>query len=172
MVISVGEPRDDVDEVVAAWRRERPDLDPDPMQVMSRISRLGRRLDQQRSRTFAEHDLDGWEFDVLSTLRRTGPPYTLSPGELVRATLVTSGTMTNRIDRLVARGWVARSPSPTDRRGVLVTLTDDGRQVVDAALSDLLDREREILAILSGEDQAGLARLHRRVLAPLEPDQK
>lgn len=168
----MGESRDDVDVVVAAWRRERPDLDPEPMQVMSRISRLGRRLDQQRSRTFAEHDLDGWEFDVLSTLRRAGPPYALSPGELVRATLVTSGTMTNRIDRLVARGWVARSPSPTDRRGVIVALTGDGRQVVDAVLSDFLDRERELLAVLGEDDRTALAGLLRRLLLPLEPDQK
>jgi DNA-binding MarR family transcriptional regulator len=159
---------DDVDEIVDAWRRERPDLDPEPMHVMSRISRLARRLDLDRSSAFARHGMDGWEFDVLSTLRRAGPPYELSPGDLVRATLVTSGTMTNRIDRLTARGWVERAPSPRDRRSVIVRLTDDGRTAVDAALADLLERERDILADLGPGDQADLVAQLRRLLAPFE----
>ena len=128
-----------------AWRRERPDLDVTPLHVLSRISRLARRLDLARSTAFAEHHLDGWEFDVLSALRRAGPPYRLSPGQLVAETLVTSGTMTNRVDRLQERGWVRRSPAPDDRRGVIVELTDAGLGVVDAALADLLAQERAIL---------------------------
>ena len=106
--------------------RERPDLDVAPLQVLSRVSRLARHLDLARRAAFAEHDLDTWEFDVLSALRRAGAPYALSPGRLVAQTLVTSGTMTNRIDRLEQRGMVARSPDPTDRRGVVVSLTADG----------------------------------------------
>lgn len=159
---------DDVDEIVDAWRRERPDLDPEPMHVMSRISRLARRLDLDRSNAFARHGMDGWEFDVLSTLRRAGEPYELSPGDLVRATLVTSGTMTNRIDRLTARGWVERAPSPRDRRSVIVRLTDGGRTAVDAALADLLERERDLLADLGPGDQADLVAQLRRLLAPFE----
>lgn len=159
---------DDVDDIVRAWQRERPDLDPTPMHVMSRISRLARRLDLDRASAFAEHGLDGWEFDVLSTLRRAGAPYELSPGELVRATLVTSGTMTNRIDRLAAKGWVVRSPSPTDRRGVIVRLTDEGRHAVDSAMADLLARERDLLAEIGPGPQEELATMLRRLLAPFE----
>ncbi len=159
---------DDVDEIVAAWQRERPDLDPAPLAIFSRISRLARRLDLDRSSAFAQHDLDGWEFDVLSALRRAGDPYQLSPGQLVAQTLVTSGTMTNRIDRLAARGWVERHRSDTDRRGVNVRLTADGRATVDAAMADLLDRERVLLADLPASEHAALADHLRTLLAPFE----
>jgi len=132
----LGEPllRDEVDDLVAAWRAQRPDLDVEPMQVLSRISRLARHLDIARRGAFAEHGLESWAFDVLSALRRQGPPFQLTPGALLRATLVTSGTMTNRIDRLAAEGLVRREPDPRDKRGVLVTLTDQGQERVDAAL--------------------------------------
>lgn len=160
--------RDDVDEIVDAWRRERPDLDPEALHVFSRLSRLARRLDLDRATAFARHDLDGWEFDVLSALRRAGAPYELSPGQLVQQTLVTSGTMTNRVDRLVRRGWVERQPSPTDRRGVLVRLTDDGRTTVDAAMADLLERERDLLVDLDAPQQRDLVGHLRRLLAPFE----
>lgn len=161
-------PRDDVDDIVDAWRRERPDLDPEPLHVFSRVTRLARRLDLDRTSAFARHDLDGWEFDVLSALRRAGAPYELSPGQLVQQTLVTSGTMTNRVDRLVGRGWVERLPSPTDRRGVLVRLTDAGQATVDAAMADLLDRERELLAEMGAAERADLATRLRQLLAPFE----
>ena len=111
---------DEVDRIVAAWRRERPDLDVEPLTVFSRVSRLARHLDRARRGAFARHDLETWEFDVLSALRRAGEPYRLSPGVLVAQTLVTSGTMTNRIDRLEERGLVERHRCPDDRRGVLV----------------------------------------------------
>ncbi|MEO7131100.1 MAG: MarR family transcriptional regulator, partial [Dermatophilaceae bacterium] len=111
---------DDVDDVVAGWRRERPDLDVTPLEVFSRVSRLARRLDLARGHAFSRHGLDGWSFDVLSALRRAGEPYHLSPGQLVQQTLVTSGTMTNRVDRLERSGFVVRGPDPGDRRGVLV----------------------------------------------------
>lgn len=159
---------DDVDEIVDAWRRERPDLDPEPLHVFSRLSRLARRLDLDRATAFGDHGIDGWEFDVLSALRRAGAPYELSPGRLVQETLVTSGTMTNRIDRLAAKGWVERAPSPTDRRGVIVRLTDAGRSAVDGAMADLLDRERDQLSELGAAEITELTALLRRLLAPFE----
>ena len=104
--------RDEVDELVAGWQAERPDLDTEPLQVLSRVSRLARHLDRARTAAFASHGLQAWEFDVLSALRRQGPPYQLSPGALLRATLVTSGTMTNRIRNLAEVTRVARSSAP------------------------------------------------------------
>src|SRR6202034_1504843 len=138
--------RDEVDDLVAAWRAQRPDLDVEPMQVLSRISRLARHLDIARRGAFADHGLESWEFDVLSALRRQGPPFQLTPGALLRATLVTSGTMTNRIDRLATAGLVGGRPYPRDKGGVLAPLTSQGPQRVDAALADLLRRERVLLA--------------------------
>ncbi len=160
--------RDEVDELVDAWRSQRPDLDVEPMQVLSRISRLAKHLDIARRGAFTDHDLETWEFDVLSALRRQGPPFQLTPGALVRATLVTSGTMTNRIDRLEAAGLVRREPDPSDKRGVLVTLTTQGEARVDAALADLLRRERDLLAGLDTTDRKQLADLMRTLLAPFD----
>lgn len=117
---------DEVDRLVAAWRRERPDLDVEPLEVLSRVSRLARHLDRARRIAFSEHNLEPWEFDVLTSLRRAGAPYQLSPGQLLTQTLVTSGTMTNRIDRLTKKNLVERLPDPSDRRGVLVRLTPRG----------------------------------------------
>jgi DNA-binding MarR family transcriptional regulator len=159
---------DEVDELVAAWRVQRPDLDVEPLQVLSRVSRLARHLDIARRGAFAAHGLEAWEFDVLSALRRAGPPFQLTPGALLRATLVTSGTMTNRIDRLAAAGLVRREPDPRDRRGVLVTLSAEGRAVVDAALTDLLDREQALLARLGDDQRQQLADLLRTLLAPFD----
>ncbi len=163
-----GSDRDEVDRLVAAWRRERPDLDVGPLQVLSRVTRLARHLDLARRDAFDEHDLEPWEFDVLSSLRREGVPYALSPGQLVTATLVTSGTMTNRIDRLETRGLVVREPDEQDRRGVRVRLTDAGLRAVDDALADLLDYERQILARLSPAERDTLAALLRRLSVPFD----
>ena len=161
---------DEVDQLVAAWRRERPDLDVAPLEVLSRVSRLARHLDRARGSSFADHDLEGWEFDVLAALRRSGPPYELSPGRLMQQTLVTSGTMTNRIDRLEARGLVVRSRDQLDRRGVVVAITDRGAAIVDAALADLLDKERAILSRLTEADRAVLADLLRRLVSPFDQE--
>ncbi len=158
--------RDEVDELIEAWARERADLDLDPVAVFSRISRLGRHLDLARRDAFSAHDIESWEFDVLAALRRTGEPYELSPGRLLRETLVTSGTMTNRVDRLVARGFVERYPDPEDRRGVIVRLTPEGKTAVDGAFEALLDAERALLSGLGGRDQERLAGLLRQLLAP------
>ncbi len=136
---------DEVDQILAAWARELPDVDVSPLASLSRISRLARHLDRARADAFAAHELEVWEFDVLAALRRQGRPYELSPGELIRQTLSTSGTMTNRVNRLEARGLVLRQPNVDDRRGVRVRLTDAGRQRVQEALADLLDYERRVL---------------------------
>jgi DNA-binding MarR family transcriptional regulator len=159
---------DEVDDIVARWQRERPDLDVTPLHVLSRVSRLARHLDRARRAAFAAHGLEAWEFDVLSALRRQGPPYQLSPGSLLRATLVTSGTMTNRIDRLAAAGLVSRHRDARDKRGVLVQLTDRGRGTADAALVDLLARERELLTGLDAAEQNDLAGLLRVLLGPFD----
>ncbi len=159
---------DDVDRIVSAWRRERPDLDVTPLEVFSRLSRLARRLDLARRRAFGRHGLESWEFDVLAALRRAGAPYELNPGQLVAETLVTSGTMTNRVDRLAARGLVERHRDPRDRRGVIVRLTTAGERVVDAALADLLGDEHALLAELGPDGGARLAIQLRTLLAPFE----
>ncbi|CAN5874676.1 MAG: MarR family transcriptional regulator [Actinomycetota bacterium] len=161
-------PDDEVDRIVAAWQRERPDLDIEPLRILSRVSRLARHLDLARRAAFAEHGLESWEFDVLAALRRSGAPYQLTPGQLVRQTLVSSGTMTNRVDRLAGRGLVERSRALTDRRGVLVTLTPAGRHTVDDALADLVAGERVLLRGLDPAGERALAEQLRRMLAPFE----
>ena len=159
--------RDEVDELVEAWRRERVDLDLAPVEVFSRIGRLARLLDQARREAFAAHAIEIWEFDVLSAVRRAGHPYQLTPGALLRHTMVTSGTMTNRVDRLAARGLVERSPDPKDRRGVLVRLTPDGKRTVDGAFETLLESERGLLSGLAPADRGQLASLLKQLMGPL-----
>lgn len=149
--------QDEVDALIAAWDRERPDLATEPMHIWSRIKRLEQHLDASRRHSYAEHGLDVHEFDVLAALRREGVPYQLSPGQLTAATHVTSGTMTHRIDRLVSRGFVERGSDPSDGRAVRVRLTEEGRRVVDAALSSLLAAEEALLSTLSPEQRARLA---------------
>ena len=157
-------PADEVDRITDAWQRERPDLDVTPLQVLSRVTRLARHLDLARRQAFAAHALETWEFDVLAALRRAGAPYSLSPGQLGTETLVTSGTMTNRIDRLEQRGLVRREPDPSDRRGVRVVLTETGRTTVDDALFDLIAREHDLLDTLPADAQSELADLLRSLV--------
>jgi len=157
---------DHLDRVLAQWAAVRPDLDASPMGVIGRLSRLARLIDTELQRTFAEHDLDRASFDVLATLRRNDTP--LTPADLMRSSMITSGAVTQRLDRLVARGLVARTPSPTDGRVVHVSLTDEGLAVIDRALPDHVANEHRILAELSGEDRDALAELLRRLLASLE----
>ena len=159
---------DEVDRLVAGWRRELPDVDLSPLEVLSRVTRLARHLDRQRGVVFARHDLETWTFDVLSALRRADPPHQLSPGQLLAQTLVTSGTMTNRLDHLERRGLVRRRPDPADARSVRVQLTAAGRRRVDAALRDLVARENAMLGILDEAERGALAGLLRRVVAPFD----
>jgi DNA-binding MarR family transcriptional regulator len=160
--------RDETDSLLEAWHRERPDLDVAPLSVLSRVTRLARHLDRERRAAFAEHGLEAYEFDVLSALRRFGAPYELTPGQLVRQTLVGSGTTTNRLDRLESRGLIDRRPDPEDGRVRRVRLTDRGRDRVDAAVADLLERERRLLGGLSEPERNTLAGLLRFVLVNFE----
>ncbi|MFT4297535.1 MAG: MarR family transcriptional regulator [Micropruina sp.] len=159
---------DEVDRIIAAWEREAPTLDTEPLAVLSRVSRLARHLDLARRRCFAAHGLEVWEFDVLAALRREGPPYELSPGELVHQTLSSSGTMTNRIDRLADRGLVQRQANPDDRRGVRVRLTVQGAETVGAAMVDLVAFERGVLEALPASTRRQLAGSLRTLLAGFE----
>ncbi len=154
---------DEVDRIVDAWSRERPDLDFSPLQVLSRVGRLARHLERARRTAFAASDLELWEFDVLSALRRAGSPYQLSPKALLQQTLVSSGTMTNRIDRLVERRLVERRTDPNDGRGILVVMTAGGRERVDAAISTLLEAESDLLDRLPKADQERLSALLRKL---------
>lgn len=160
--------RDEVDRIIEAWEHERPDLDVSPLSVLSRVSRLDRHLDRVRRGIFSRNGLESWEFDVLSALRRAGKPYALSPGALVTQTMVTSGTMTNRIDRMEARGLVTRKPSPDDRRAVIVELTSPGLDMVDTAFTALLDIEHHVLEVLKESDQTALADMLRALTRQFE----
>ncbi|WP_295011624.1 MarR family winged helix-turn-helix transcriptional regulator [uncultured Microbacterium sp.] len=154
---------DEVDRIVAAWNTQRPDLDFSPLEVLSRVDRLSRLLDRARRDVFRRSDLEPWEWDVLSALRRAGSPFQLSPKQLLQQTLVSSGTMTNRIDRLVGRRLVRREADPDDGRSVHVTLTDDGRVRVDAAITRLVDAEATLLSALPRGDRERLATLLRKL---------
>jgi DNA-binding MarR family transcriptional regulator len=155
---------DEVDAIVSAWRRERPDLDVEPIQVLSRVARLAAVLDDRRTAAFVEHGLQGHEFDVLSALRRSGAPFELTAGELAALTHVTSGTMTSRLDRLEARGFVDRRADPSDGRLVRVRVTAEGRERVDAAFAALLASERQLLRALDDSALTALADALRNLL--------
>jgi DNA-binding MarR family transcriptional regulator len=156
---------DEVDAIVAAWRRERADLDVEPLHVLSRIDRLAGVLAERRAAIFAQHGLRRHEFDVLAALRRSGAPFKLTAGELAARTYVTSGTMTSRLDGLVGRGLVVRAADRADGRLVRVTLTAEGRRRVDAAFAALLETERDLLEPLPAASRAALADALRALLA-------
>jgi DNA-binding MarR family transcriptional regulator len=160
---------DEVDGILAAWRRERPDLDVSPLAVLSRVSRLADVLDDRRASAFVEHGLQAHEFDVLAALRRSGEPFELTAGELGTLTHVTSGTMTSRLDRLSTRRFVSRHPDPADGRLVRVRLTILGRRRVDAAFTALVQGERELLAALPHERHRELALALRELLVAADP---
>jgi DNA-binding MarR family transcriptional regulator len=160
---NVNDHRDEVDRLIAAWKRERPDADLSPLAILSRITRISRHLDLARRDAFA--DLDTWGFDVLAALRRAGDPHTLSPSQLMQETMVSSGTMTNRLDRLEELKLITRQPDPSDGRGSLVTLTALGMKKVDVALDQLIKNERAFLTDLSKSEQAELADLLSRLAA-------
>lgn len=162
--------RDHVDRVLEQWAAERPDLDVSPMAVIGRLSRVERRVGAELARTFAAHDLDRASFDVLATLRRSEPPHRLTPTQLMRSAMVTSGAITQRLDRLEARGLVARTPNEADGRGTHVSLTDDGRALIDRVLPDHVATEERLLAALTGAERDALASTLRRLLLALEDD--
>jgi DNA-binding MarR family transcriptional regulator len=158
---------DAVDDLLDQWRRERPDVDVWPMGIVGRISRLSRLVDQELKEFFAGHGLERWEFDVLATLRRAGPPYALTPGALNRAAMVTSGAITNRIDRMTAKGLVERVADEEDRRSVRVRLTDRGWTMVEALVVAHVENEARMLAALSPPERDHLAGALRDLLESL-----
>jgi DNA-binding MarR family transcriptional regulator len=157
---------DAVDRITGQWNAVRPDVDVSPIQVIGRVSRLSRLVDRRLAENFALYGIENWMYDVLATLRRSGEPYELTAGELVRQTMVTTGAVTNRIDRLEDRGLVERTRT-RDRRKVVVRLTAQGLDLVDEVVHAHLATEREILAALSPRQQRELARLLRTALLNL-----
>lgn len=163
--------RDHVDQIISQWQQERPDVDVSAMAVIGRVSRIERAVRPRLEEVFATHGLESWEFDVLATLRRHGAPYRLTAGQLLDATMITSGAMTHRIDRLQSRGYVERTKHPDDGRLVLVGLTASGLDVVDRALVDHAANEDRLLTALSDRQRTELTKLLRVLLATLEhPD--
>jgi DNA-binding MarR family transcriptional regulator len=162
--------KDSVDKILEQWRRERPDLNVTPMGIIGRISRLERLIDEQMKDACAKFHLERWGFDVLATLRREGEPYELTPTQLYNALLRTSGAMTNRIDRLEAAGLVKRLHSPSDRRGVLVSLTKAGLKLIDQVMTTHMDVEETMLASFSFKDRETFARLLRALSQDLDKE--
>jgi DNA-binding MarR family transcriptional regulator len=161
--------RDRVDLILDQWRAERPELDPSPIGVIGRISRLARELEQRLEPVYRAHGLEpGWH-DVLATLRRNGPPYQLRPTDFAGQLMLTSSGTTKRLDRLEQAGLIARTPDPEDRRGTLITLTEAGHDLIDAVTEAHLYNERNLLAALSADEQRRLADLLRKLLLGLPP---
>jgi len=162
---------DAVDRIIAQWARERPELDSSPMAVIGRMHRVAELLDGELRPVFAEAGLNNGDFDVLASLRRAGAPYRLTPMELAASTMVTSGAVTKRVDRLVARGLVTRSISADDGRGRLIELTREGRRLTDELVGRHWANEDRLLGALRPAERETLARLLRTLLLDLEgPD--
>jgi DNA-binding MarR family transcriptional regulator len=161
-------PHDHVHEVLEQWRGELPRLDRAPMAVVGRISRLAQLLQDAVEPVFASYGLNGGEFDVLAALRRAGEPYERAPGELARHTMVTTGAMTKRIDRLELAGLVTRRRSGTDGRGRVVALTEAGRRLIDDAFTDHMRNEHRLLAALPAGQAAQLEAILTTWLAAFE----
>jgi DNA-binding MarR family transcriptional regulator len=164
----MAEERDAVDVIQAQWERERPDLDRSPMGIIGRISRLSALVQRELERVFAEYGLTGGDFDVLATLRRSGTPYRLTPGELSRTTMVTTGGMTKRLDRLEASGLIRRETDPRDRRGKLIALTEQGRALIDQAVEAHIGNEERLLAELPAATREQLVPLLRELLLAID----
>jgi DNA-binding MarR family transcriptional regulator len=153
--------RDGVDLIIEQWQRERPDLDSSPIGIVGRISRLAREIEARLEPVYHEHGLEpGWH-DILATLRRSGG--TLRPTDLTNASMLTSSGTTKRLDKLESAGLISRAPDPGDRRGTLITLTGDGRRLIDTLTPAHLDNERQILGGLTKDEQRRLADLLRKL---------
>lgn len=160
----------DIDKIKAQWARQRPDLDTEPMALIGRMTRLSAHLSEEMGKTFARHGLNGPSFDMLATLLRSGPPHALSPNQLLETMMVTSGTMTNRIDQLEKDDLVTRVRNPDDKRSVLVQLTGKGQKIIDAAVTDHVETQKKLVAGLSGDERGSLNALLRTYLATFEKD--
>jgi len=153
---------DHVAHVMDQWRVARPDLDPSPQGVIGRLHRVANRLTEELVAVHGLHGLGEGEFDILATLRRQGAPYALTAGALASQTMVTSGAITKRVDRCLARGWVTRAPSDEDARGRVIALTDAGRALIDAAFTDHIANEQRLLTLFTAGERAQLAGLLAR----------
>ena len=150
---------DHVDRIIAQWGQERPDLDVGPMELIGRVKRLNLTITREMEKTWAEYGLNGPSFDMLATLRRAGPPFSLSPSDLIASTMVTSGTMTNRIDQLQKAGFVERVKNPDDGRGFLISLTKKGFNVIDEAVTAHVATQERLVSDLSTKQKGDLNRL-------------
>ncbi|HWU64880.1 MAG TPA: MarR family transcriptional regulator [Ensifer sp.] len=159
---------DDIDRIVAQWNRERPDLDVMPMALIGRLGRLREKIVREQEKIFARFGLNSAGFDVLATLRRHGPPYALSPGALMDSMMITSGTVTNRIDQLEKAGLVSRDPNPEDRRSMIVALTPEGLKLIDEAVTAHVENQHRLVGQLSAPERAAFDDLARVFLARLE----
>lgn len=159
--------RDAVDRITSEWNTVRPDVDVSPIHVIGRISRLSRLVDRRLAENFARYDIENWMYDVMATLRRLGAPYELTAGDLVRQTMVTTGAVTNRVDRLEQRGLVERTTDKHDRRKVIVRLTQQGLELVDEIVDSHLATENDILSALTQRQQNELATHLRTTLVAL-----
>ncbi len=155
---------DEVDKIAAQWRRERPDLDVAPMALLGRIARLREAISKQHDKVFSRFGLNGAGFDVLATLRRSGAPYSLSPGELMAQMMITSGTATNRIDQLVKAGLVTRTQNPEDKRGMIVTLTPEGLALIEQAVTAHVENQQKIVSVLTEKEREDLNALLKHFL--------
>ncbi|MCC2595884.1 MarR family transcriptional regulator [Pusillimonas sp. MFBS29] len=159
---------DQVDRILTQWQQERPDLKVSPMGTIGRIKRLNQYLVRGMEKTWSAHGLNAASFDVLATLRRAGPPYTLSPGDLITSTMVTSGTMTHRIDQLEKIGLVKRVRDPNDGRSFLISLSPKGRKVINGAVTAHVETQRKLVASLTDRQRAQLDDLLRQFLTGFE----
>ncbi len=155
---------DHVDKIIKQWHQERPDLDVEPMEVIGRIKQLSQYLSREMDKTFSVHGLNGARFDVLATIRRSGAPYGLSPGDLMASTMVTSGTMTNRIDQLAKVGLVERTPNPQDARSFIISLTNEGHVLIDRVLNDHVKTQAQLTASLTKKDKKNINLILRKFL--------
>ncbi|MGV1791566.1 MarR family transcriptional regulator [Rhizobium lusitanum] len=159
---------DRIDKILEQWRRERPDLDPVAMGLFGRMRNLTLHLSREMEKTFARFGLNAANFDMLATLRRSGEPYALSPGDLMDTMMVSSGTMTNRIDQLEKAGLVARSQNPNDGRSFLISLTSKGFELIDAAVTAHVETQARLVSTLSEDERTALDSLLRNYLASFE----
>lgn len=159
---------DAVDKILVQWQRERPDLDVSPMGIIGRMGRLAKHLERAIQETFSEFGLTVGEFDVLAALRRSGQPYQLSPTELFNTLMVSSGTMTHRIDRLEQAELVKRIPEPSDRRGTRIELTDKGFNIIEKAVEAHVINEHLVLSVLEASERKSLTQLLRKLLVSFE----
>lgn len=156
---------DHVSRIQQQWAEQRPDLDTTPQGIIGRLHRLANYLTEELCAVYAEHGLTEAEFDVLATLRRAGEPFSLAPGELALQTMVTTGAMTKRLDKLVGSGWVTRTQSGEDRRGRLISLTASGKEKIDEAFAAHMRNEKRLVEQLSPAERPVMENLLRNWLA-------